>query len=66
MMLSGFPDENFATFTYFDAGYSELQQYGPTIVCGDLVGTEVKTESDPARDFQSSEAVFLKVPQQKT
>ena len=66
MMLAKLPDENVAAFTYFDMGYSELQQYGPTFVCGEFAGTDIKTENDPGRDFQSSEFRILSLPKQKT
>lgn len=66
MMLAKVSDESDAAFTYFDAGYSELQQYGPTFICGDFAVTDIKTENDPAREFQSSEFRFLSVPKPKT
>lgn len=50
------------TFTYFDPSYSELQQYGPTFVCGESASTDFKTESDPARDYQSSEVRIISLP----
>lgn len=64
--LAQLPDENATAFTYFDPVYSELVQYGPTFVCGEFAATDVQTETDPARDFQSSEMRYLSLPKRKT
>jgi hypothetical protein len=56
------PDNDTVTFTYFEPGFSELQQYGPTFVCGEHAYTDIKTENDPARDFQSSQLKILSMP----
>jgi hypothetical protein len=51
-----------ATFAYFEPGYSELRQHGPTIVCGQYAVTDVVTENDPSRDFQVSQVRILSLP----
>jgi hypothetical protein len=65
VMLAKQPDSDMATFTYFEPQFSGLQQYGPTFVCGETAYTDVKTESDAARDFQSSEFRILSMPKKK-
>jgi hypothetical protein len=64
-MLAKQPDEDTATFTYFEPGFSELQQYGPTFVCGENAYTDVRTENDPARNFQSSGFKILSMPKRE-
>jgi len=61
-------EPNLATtaFTYFEDGYSELHQYGPTFVCGEIAVTAVKTENDPSRDFQSSGFRLLSLPKRRS
>lgn len=66
MALAQLPDEHSAAFTYFDPAYSELRQYGPTFACGEFAATDIQTENDPTRDFQSSQMRFLRLPQRKT
>jgi hypothetical protein len=65
MALAKFPDENSVAFTYFDPAYSEMIQYGPTFVCGEFAATDIETENDPARDFQSSQMRILSLPNRK-
>jgi len=62
VMLAVQPNPDTAAFTYFEDGYSELKQYGPTTVCGDWAVTDVETENDPSRDFQSSSFRILALP----
>jgi hypothetical protein len=62
VMLAKLPDEDIATFAYFNSGYSELRQYGPTFICGEYAVTDIKTENDPARDFQSAQIRLLSFP----
>lgn len=62
MMLATEPDLRNAAFCYFDPAYSRLRQYGPTFTCGECAVTDVETEDDPARDYQSSSARFLHLP----
>jgi hypothetical protein len=62
LMLAKIPDENSASFTYFDDGYNELQQHGPTYICGEFAATDIKTQNDPTRNFQSSGFRILKMP----
>jgi len=64
-MLAKQPDNETVTFTYFESGYSELRQYGPTFVCGENAYTDIVTENDPAHDFQSSQFRILSVPKSK-
>lgn len=64
-MIAKEPDDGTATFAYFDAGYREIQQYGPTFICGENAVTEVKTENDPGRDFQSASVRILALPKPK-
>jgi hypothetical protein len=64
-MLATQPNEDAVAFTYFEPGYSELRQFGPTVVCGEFALTDVKTETDTVRDYQSSEARILHMPAPK-
>jgi len=66
MALARLPDEHSAAFTYYDPAYSELRQYGPTFVCGQFAATDIQTETDAARDFQSSQMRLLSLPRRKT
>jgi hypothetical protein len=59
------PAEDSVSFSYFDPAYSELRQYGPTFVCGKFAATDIETENDPARDFQSSQMRILSLPKRK-
>lgn len=52
-LLATQPILNSAAFTYFERGYSELRQYGPTFVCGDSILTDTMTVNDPSRNYQS-------------
>lgn len=56
------PNEALAAFTYFDPTYDQLEQYGPTFICGEFAATDIKTEDDPARNFQSSKMRLLSLP----
>jgi hypothetical protein len=66
VMLAVQPNEDAASFSYFDPTYSELQQFGPTMTCGGSAVTDVTTKNDPAREFQSSEVRILALPKNKT
>lgn len=66
VMLAKPPDEQTATFAYFDEGYNELRQYGPTFVCGEYAFTDLETVNDPARDLQSSSVRILALPKPKS
>jgi hypothetical protein len=66
MLLAKLPDEHSAAFIYYDPKYNELCQYGPTFVCGEYAATDVQTQNDPARNFQSSQMRLLHLPQGKT
>jgi hypothetical protein len=66
-MVAKQPGDDWVTFAYFQPTYNELQQYGPTFVCGEHAAvTDVKTENDPTRDFQSSEFRILCLPKRVT
>src|SRR5205085_2773936 len=62
LMLAMEPDLETTAFCFLDPMYRELNQYGPKFVCGDAAITNVKTESDASRDFQSSEFKILHMP----
>jgi hypothetical protein len=62
LMVAAQPNPNTTSFTYFEDGYSELKQYGPTSVCGEWALTDVETENDPSRDMQSASMRILAVP----
>lgn len=61
-ILAAQPNSETAAFSYFEEGYNELKQYGPTSVCGQWAVTDVTTENDPSRDFQSSSIRLLAGP----
>lgn len=65
MALASLPNHDTATFSYFEPAYNELRQYGPTLVCGEEALTDVTTENDPTRDFQSAQMRFLHLPKSK-
>lgn len=56
------PNDTTVAFTYFEPGYSELLQYGPTVVCGEYAVTDLETESEPERSYQSSQVRILHMP----
>lgn len=60
------PNEDAASFCYYDPAYSELQQSGPTITCAGYAATDVKTENDPSIDYQSSKLRVLALPKSNT
>lgn len=62
MLISSTPAENVATFSYFNPARDELLQYGPTTVCGGYATTDLKTENDPSRDYQSVKIRILHMP----
>ncbi len=61
VLLATQPNEDAASFCYYDPTYSELQQFGPTITCGGF-STTVKTENDESQNRQSSEVKILALP----
>jgi hypothetical protein len=65
MMLATEPDLTTTAFCFLDPGYSQLKQYGPTVVCGDSAVTDVETEDDPSRQFQSSSMRILRMPKRR-
>ncbi len=66
VLLAAQPNEDAASFCYYDPTYSELQQYGPTITCGGSAVTDVKTENDPSIDRQSSQLRILALPKSRS
>lgn len=61
-LLATNDDVSSASFSYYDPEYSELRQYGPTTVCGQTAFTDVVTETDPSRDYQSVQVKILRMP----
>jgi hypothetical protein len=55
-----------AAFCYFDPAYFQFHQHGPTFTCGDSAMTDVETENDPSRDYQSSSIRILWMPPKGT
>jgi len=53
-----------ATFTYFEPGFNELKQYGPTCVCGECAYT-TETGHDTSSGSQYSQVTLLSVPKEK-
>jgi hypothetical protein len=62
VLLAMQPNEDAASFCYYDPTYSELQQLGPTITCGGFAATDIKTENDRSQDRQSAELKILALP----
>ena len=62
LILAMEPNLLSTAFCYFDPEYSQLRQYGPTFVCGDSAVTDIETQDDPARNFQSSSFRILHMP----
>jgi hypothetical protein len=56
------PSRETVTFGYFQPGYSELQQYGPTVVCGGFAFTDIETRNEPSTNDQSIEFKILVGP----
>ena len=65
-LLAMQPSEEAASFCYYDATYSELQQFGPTLTCGGFAATDLKTENDPSIDRQSSQMKVLALPKKES
>ena len=63
VLLATQPNEEAASFCYYDPTYSELQQYGPTLTCGGVAST-VKTEYDTVNNRQVSQTKILALPKQ--
>jgi hypothetical protein len=61
-MLATQPNLADLAFCYFDPEYSGLRQYGPTVVCGESAMTDIETEDDPVRAYQSSSMRILHTP----
>ncbi len=60
-LLAAQPNEDTASFCYFEPTYSELQQFGPTVTCGGSAFTDVKTQNDASTNFQSSSVKILAI-----
>jgi len=65
-MMSLQPQKEAVTFTYFQPGYSELQQYGPTLVFGEFAFTDIETRKDLNTDYQSIGFKILAGPKSTT
>jgi hypothetical protein len=65
MLFAKEPDLQSAAFCYFGPDYSEARQHGPTFVCGESAMTDVETESDPTRNYQSSSFRILHTPRHR-
>jgi len=63
VMLAREPNALSTAFCYFDPAYSQLQQYGPAFVCGDAAVTDIETENDPSRSYQSASYRILHMPE---
>ncbi len=61
-LLATEPNEDTASFCYFDPTYDELQQFGPTVTCGGFAITDVITENDPSQKRQSAQVRILALP----
>lgn len=66
VLLAMQPNEDAASFCYYDPTYNELQQFGPTVTCGGFAATDVNTENDPSIDYQSSSLRILALPKSNT
>jgi len=64
-MLAREPNALSTAFCYFDPAYSQLQQYGPAFVCGDAAVTDIETENDPSRSYQSASYRILHMPESR-
>jgi hypothetical protein len=62
MILAKEPDLESASFCYLNPSLNELRQYGPTFSCGNSAVTDVETQNDPSRDFQSAQVRILYMP----
>jgi hypothetical protein len=62
MMLATKPGADIPTFAYFDPTYSVMRQFGPAFVCNGAAHTDVETEDDPSRSYQSSQLRILRMP----
>jgi hypothetical protein len=62
VLLAAQPNEEAASFCYYDPSYSELQQFGPTVTCGGFASTDVRTENDIANNRQNSQLRILALP----
>ena len=66
VMLAIQPNDEAASFCYFDPTYNELLQFGPAMVCGESAAGESRSEKDPTRDYQSLEVRILALPKNET
>ena len=58
-------DEGAPSFCYYNPTYNELKQLGPTTTCGGIAVTDVTTENDPSRQYQSASLRILALPNQR-
>jgi hypothetical protein len=64
VMIAAQPDEDAASFCYYDPTYSELQQFGPTVTCAGRAETDITTENNPLTGYQSSSFRILAMPKE--
>ncbi len=62
MLLAKTPDLETSSFTFFDPEYDELKQYGPSFACDETGFSNIETENDPSRNYQSSIVKILAMP----
>jgi len=62
VMLAAEPNTETTSFSYFEDGYVELQQFGPTLTCSGFATTDIKTENDESQNRQSSQVRILALP----
>ena len=62
-MLAMKPGDDSPAFMFFDSGYDEALQFGPTFVSGRSPVVELKTTNDPNSRAQSSEMKILYIPE---
>jgi hypothetical protein len=59
LMIASHPEDEGATFSYFDPTFNELIQYGPSFACGRVAWSYVKGETSENGDTQSSSIKLL-------
>lgn len=62
VLIATQPNEDAASFCYYNPTHNELQQFGPTITCGGFATTDVKTENDESQNYQSASIRILASP----
>jgi len=65
VMLAKEPDFLSPSFCYLNPEIKESKQYGPTVTCGESAMTDIETENDPSRNYQSSSMRILHMPKKR-